>query len=286
MHRKRALRRRRLAALVILVGVAVAVGFAAKRVIDLVGVDERGADVSTIDVQSRAVGEKLPTTVVVPAALEDEDRPPLLVFLHGRGGDERSELDDAFFAAIEGLGSRAPVVALPDGGNDSYWHDRADGRWGRYILREVIPEVTRRYGTDPRRVAIGGISMGGFGAFDIARLNPRRFCAAGGHSPALWSSGGETAPGAFDDAEDFARHNVVGTALAAPAAFGATRLWIDGGDTDPFRPGIDAFTAGLRAGGTPISAHRWPGGHEGDYWNEHWKDYADFYARALRRCRG
>jgi S-formylglutathione hydrolase FrmB len=49
----------------------------------------------------------------------------------------------------------------------------------------VIPQVTRRFGTDRRRVAIGGISMGGFGAYDLARLNPGRFCAVGGHSPAL-----------------------------------------------------------------------------------------------------
>ena len=25
---------------------------------------------------------------------------------------------------------RAPIVAFPDGGGDSYWHDRADGDWG------------------------------------------------------------------------------------------------------------------------------------------------------------
>jgi S-formylglutathione hydrolase FrmB len=49
--------------------------------------------------------------------------------------------------------------------------------------------------------------VGGFGAYDLARLNPGRFCAVGGHSPALWRSGGETAPGAVDDAEDFARHD-------------------------------------------------------------------------------
>jgi S-formylglutathione hydrolase FrmB len=287
VHRKRVVWRRRLAALTLIAVVVVIVAaFAANRVSDLIGADERGADVSTIDIQSRAVGEKLPTTVVVPDALEDAERPPLLVFLHGRGGDERSELDDAFYAAIDELGARAPVVALPDGGNDSYWHDRGDGNWGRYIVREVIPEVTRRYGTDPRRVAIGGISMGGFGAFDIARLHPHRFCAAAGHSPALWSIGGETAAGAFDDAEDFARHDVIATAGANPAAFSDTRLWIDGGDGDPFQPGIQAFTAALRDNGVRISEHTWPGGHEDSYWNEHWKDYARFYARALASCRG
>jgi endo-alpha-1,4-polygalactosaminidase (GH114 family) len=30
--------------------------------------------------------------------------------------------------------------------------------------------------------------------------------------------------------------------------------------------------------------HTWPGGHDGDYWDAHWRDYLRFYARALDRC--
>ena len=58
--------------------------------------------------------------------------------------------------------------------------------------------------------------MGGFGAYDIALQHPGRFCAVGGHSPALWFDGGETAPGAFDDAADFERNDVVGTVEGTP----------------------------------------------------------------------
>jgi S-formylglutathione hydrolase FrmB len=272
-------------ALVVVVAVVATAAFAVSRLVgDFVGADEHGADVSTLNIHSSGVGATLATTVIVPDALEGAKRPPLLVFLHGRGGEEGSEASNAFYAALDRLGSRAFVVAMPDGGDHSYWHDRADGRWGRYVVREVIPAVTRRYGTDPRRVAIGGISMGGFGAYDIARLHRERFCAVGGHSPALWRSAGETAPGAFDDAADFARHDVVGAARAAPGTFAGTPLWIDSGDADAFRPGDDAFTAGLRAGGVRLRAHTWPGGHDGDYWSEHWPDYIRFYARALARC--
>ena len=154
--------------------------------------------------------------------------------------------------------------------------------WGRYVTREVIPELVRRFGADPHRVAIGGISMGGFGAYDIARLNPGRFCAVGGHSPALWRTGGETAAGAFDDADDFARHDVVGEARANPAEYGKTRLWVDAGASDPFQPGVKALQGAL---GGRVSAHTtWPGGHEDDYWNAHWPSYARFYARALAAC--
>jgi S-formylglutathione hydrolase FrmB len=136
--------------------------------------------------------------------------------------------------------------------------------------------VLRRTGADGRRIAIGGISMGGFGAYDLARLHPGRFCAVGGHSPALWRSGGETAPGAFDDAADFERHDVVAAAHAEAAA--APRLWLDAGDADPFRPGDAAFVAGLRAAGAHPVVHSWPGGHDDAYWDGHWDAYLRFYA--------
>ena len=259
-----------------LFAVALVVAFAVQQ---FVGVDRHGATVSTLMIDSKAVGRPLPTAVVVPGA-QPEGRRPLLVFLHGRGGNETSELDDAFYSALAAQGSRAPLVAFPYGGDHSYWHDRADGRWGTYVVREVIPRVVERFHADPRRVAIGGISMGGFGAYDIARLHPGRFCAVAGHSPALWRTGGETAPGAFDDAEDFARHDVVGAARSNPDLFGAARVWIDAGDQDPFGAGVDAL-----AGALGVHAKRWPGGHEDSYWNAHWPDYARFYERALSRCR-
>jgi enterochelin esterase-like enzyme len=235
-----------------------------------------GMRVAGYTVHSKAVHRNMAVKVVVPGG----GRRPLLVFLHGRSGDERSYLHDPFFKALKALGARAPVVAFPDGADDKYWHDRDSGAWGRYVMREVIPQVTRTFGTDRRRVAVGGISMGGFGAFDLARLHPHRFCAVGGHSPALWRSGGETAPGAFDDTEDFARHDVI----AGARRLAKLPLWLDAGDRDPFRPGDDAFAAALRSAGAHPHVHEWPGGHDGDYWDAHWRDYLRFYARALKRC--
>jgi len=151
---------------------------------------------------------------------------------------------------------------------------------------EVIPRVARQFGADPRRVAIGGISMGGFGALDIARLNPGRFCAVGAHSPAIWHDGAETAPGAFDDAADFERHDVLEAATSAPGPYLGIPVWVDAGDQDPFRhTGLDEFAEELQANGAQISFHVWPGTHGGEYWRSHYDDYIRFYARALARCR-
>jgi enterochelin esterase-like enzyme len=250
--------------------------------------DERarhGASLEKFTIGSKAVGQDIDTQVVVPAG-GDSGRPrPLLVFLHGRGGGDLPRPSNQFFDALRDRGRRAPIVAFPSGADHSYWHDRADGDWGTYVVDEVIPEVARRYHADPRRVAIGGISMGGFGSLDIARLNPGRFCAIGAHSPAIWHTGGETAPSAFDDSADFERHDVLQAATDSPGPYLGLPVWVDAGDQDPFRhTGLDEFAEQLRAHGADITFHVWPGAHNGDYWRSHWGDYLRFYSRALARC--
>lgn len=250
---------------------------------DHVSADTKGAEVMRVSVDSEAIGANEPMSLVIPEGSDGSGR-PLLVFLHGRDGDENSELNDAMFAGLRQLGDRAPVVAFPDGGTSSYWHDRSSGDWGRYVTGEVIPKAIEVSGADPDRVAIGGISMGGFGAFDIARLDPGAFCAVGGHSPAIWATAGETAPGAFDDADDFARHDLVTAAATDPGGLDGPKLWLDAGDEDPFLPGDDALAAALASSGLSVDRHEAPGGHDSDYWDAHWAEYLSFYADALAGC--
>lgn len=245
------------------------------------GPDKHGARVLRFTVKSRLVGRSLHEVAVVPGG-ETSDLRPLLVFLHGRGGHPGDFFSGEFYAELSRLGSRAPVVVQLDGGNHSYWHDRRGGRWGSYVLREAIPAALRELPVDPHRIAIGGISMGGFGAFDLARR--RRFCAVGGHSPALWLSAGATAPGAFDDAADFARHDVYAYARSHRRPFGSTPLWIDHGDRDPFAAADAQVVRALRADGSRVSSHVWPGAHETAYWRAHTARYLRFYADALARC--
>ena len=248
-----------------------------------VSADTQGAEVVRISIDSEAIGASEPVSVVVPPGAEGEGR-PLVVFLHGRDNDEESYLVDPVFDGLEMLGDRAPIVAFPDGGTSSYWHDRSSGDWGSYVTDEVIPEVIEASGADPERVAIGGISMGGFGAYDLARLNPGMFCAVGGHSPAIWATAEETADGAFDDADDFSAHDLVAAAATDPGGLDGPELWLDAGDEDPFVPGDDAFVAGLEGSGLPIERHSSPGGHDSEYWNANWAGYLRFYADALADC--
>jgi predicted esterase len=256
--------------IVIVIGVALAVK-------SLLSVATDGAHISHITIASRFVHASEAVTLVTPSG--GGAGRPLLIFLHGRGGDQNSELNDPFFAAFNKLGRRAPDVAFPNGGNYSYWHDRASGDWAQYVLDEVIPAAVRVLHADPGRLAIGGISMGGFGAYDIARLAPGKFCAVGGHSAAIFPAAADTAPGAFDDAADFARNNLIAIAAADPHIYGRTKLWLDGGSEDPFHDADETFASELG-----IHMHVWPGGHDSAYWAAHWGTYLRFYANALASC--
>jgi putative esterase len=215
----------------------------------------RGARLVHITLHSRYVHADLHEIKVVPA----QHGSWFLVLLHGRSAGPSQFLSQPFFDTLAALGKRAPVVLLLDGGDHSYWHNRADGDWGTMVLREAIPQRGK--------IAIGGISMGGYGALLLGSRD-RRFCAVGVQSPALWTSPGATAPGAFDDAQDYGRNDVY--KLKAPHP-----LWIALGASDPF---YDAtLTYAHRAG---VRAHVSPGGHDSTFWDAHTPALLRFFARA------
>jgi hypothetical protein len=109
--------------------------------------------------------------------------------------------------------------------------------------------------------------MGGYGALLLG--SEGHFCAVGGHSPALWFSGADSATGAFDDAEDYARHDIVNH----PPHYSAP-VWIDVGTEDPFRSAAVHYAHEIHA-----QLHVWPGGHDSGYWHSHFRQYFAFYAR-------
>jgi S-formylglutathione hydrolase FrmB len=194
----------------------------------------------------------------------------LIVLLHGRGASPDQFLSDQLFTALDK--PNAPILVLPDGGDHSYWHDRRDGKWGSLVLDQVIPAAQRRFKTTGK-VAIGGISMGGYGALHLASLRPNEFCAVGGHSAAVWTSGGASAPGAFDDAADYTHNDV----FTAAAKLHGLPVWLDNGDHDPFLAADAQLARTLH-----VTQHVWPGGHNSAYWNEHIAQYLRFYESACR----
>jgi enterochelin esterase-like enzyme len=90
---------------------------------------------------------------------------------------------------LVGRGVMGPVIAVfPDcwtrlGGNQ-YINSSAVGNYADYLLKEVLPEVDRRYRTagDPKRRAVFGKSSGGYGAIIHGMRYARHWGAVACHS--------------------------------------------------------------------------------------------------------
>jgi S-formylglutathione hydrolase FrmB len=239
----------------------------------------QGARIVRYSIASRLMKRSLKQVLVIPAG-PSRGR-PLVVLLHGRSSGADQLLGDPMFTELRRLGRRAPVILIPSGGDHSYWHDRADGPWGSYVVRETIPAALARTHANSRRVAIGGPSMGGFGALDIARLHPH-FCAVEADSAAIWPTAAQTVSGAFDDAADFERHDVMGAARHGNP-YGRIPILVDVGETDGFRFNDRQLADDLRAHGADVTFRLQPGSHSG--WRSRMGQYLSFYASALERCR-
>jgi pimeloyl-ACP methyl ester carboxylesterase len=188
---------------------------------------------------------------VAPAGL------PLLVCLHGAGGDHRSAFDDLgidrFLAQATAAGVPAFAVASVDGGAHGYWHPRTTGGdAGAMVTRELIPLLRARFGLGGR-FGLYGWSMGGYGALRLAM----RGAGAGAvvaSSPALFSSYPSSAPGAFDDEADFVRQGLHDQG----ARFPRIPVRIDIGTDDPFYAVVHEFVGQMSpapAGGFEAGAH-------------------------------
>jgi S-formylglutathione hydrolase FrmB len=188
-------------------------------------------------------------------------RPALLLLLHGRGSNPTSWIKDPMPSTLASLGKDAPVVVAVDGGDASFYHDRSSGNWGSYVVDEVIPDAVERFDVDASCVGIAGFSMGGFGAIDIALDHPDRFQLVGMHDAAIWTSSSATPVGAFDDGEDFARHDVIRKARSRGASLRDLTIRSDRGAESPFTPGIDELIATLRANDVAVATSTWTGPH-------------------------
>jgi len=205
---------------------------------------------------------------------------PVAVVLHGRGGDHTSAFDDGylgldrFLAQAVGAGSAPYAMASVDGG-ETYWHRRADGEdAGAMVVDELLP-LLAEHGLDVGRLAFLGWSMGGYGALRLAGLLGReRVAAAAAMSPALWHRFADTAPGAFDDAADFAGVTVFGR----QQQLDGVRVRVDCGEGDPFYAADRDYVEGFRA--RPAGGFQ-RGGHDAGYWRRVAPHHVRFIAAAF-----
>jgi poly(3-hydroxybutyrate) depolymerase len=216
-------------------------------------------------------------------------RPPVVVSLHGKGGEASSTFDG--LGAQRYIASTGLAVAAIDGGN-YYWHARRSESTGdddispdtppcdtgAMVVEDFVP-LLGDLGLDVSRLGFVGWSMGGYGALLLAAtLGPSKVAAVAPMSAALWTEPGQSAPGAFDDAEDWQRHNV----FAQRRRFADIPIRLACGTSDPFYAADREFVRGFpRTERFDVRPVFDPGGHDGAFWSGHVGGQLRFLAEFL-----
>jgi len=125
-------------------------------------------------------GKAHPFIVFVPTAAANPTgaKPPVMLFLHGSGERGSNNLNQVMAGIGPSIWKRKAkfpfVVVLPQCRTGASWQaDSADARWAVGMLRQIQQE----FGTDPDRVVLTGISMGGSGTWQLAANDPSAWSA-------------------------------------------------------------------------------------------------------------
>jgi enterochelin esterase-like enzyme len=213
---------------------------------------------------------------------------PVLYMLHGRDATSAQWKSFGLFTQADQLiraGTIAPLIIVTPQGDFGYWMNHVDSgpRWGDYVTQDLIGHIDATYRTLPDRAhrAIGGVSMGGHGAIQLALNHPALFAVVGGHSP-VFRNQAQALP-FFGTGAEYRKRDPVSLVRARPQAL-SFALWLDMGTSDPWIESTAAFHALLTADKIAHSWHTGPGRHEADYWERHIPAYLRWYDAALHNA--
>lgn len=129
--------------------------------------------------------------LTTPTNFQKSEKLPMIVFLHG-AGERGDDLERLKVYCIPKLFSNNPdyqglrVVTLsPQCPCERTWYDY------KWEVISLIDEIAEEYGVDKDRITLCGLSMGGFGTWEIALQVPEKFAAiaplcGGGMSWRAW----------------------------------------------------------------------------------------------------
>lgn len=162
-------------------------------------VDEAAPGTTHHTLRSDSMRRDVGYNIYLPPSYEQsvDRRYPVVYFLHGAGGSERSDADPSMVRRLIAAGRIADVIYVyPNGGHFSKYRDWPDGnvKSETFLIRELIPHVDRTYRTIARRDgrALSGWSMGGDASLRFVCKYPDMFCAAATFSAAIdWGVEGD-----------------------------------------------------------------------------------------------
>ena len=226
-------------------------------------------------------------TIAYPPGHGPGDRLPLVVALHGFGGNHAttiSGMTPAHALALRAAGRplRPMAMVTVDGGG-GYWNPHPGDNPQAMLTDELIPLCQRKkLGMGRRRIGLLGISMGGYGALLVAEKHPHLAGAVAAISPAIWTSYAEAESanaGAYATAADFAADDAVTHARALKHV----PVRIASGYGDPFYPGVRTLARALpgNPGGAPAQLYFGNGCHTGPFFTAQEPPSLAFLARHL-----
>jgi enterochelin esterase-like enzyme len=243
------------------------------------------AEASTIAARtfhSAALGRDWPYVVYLPSGYHtDGARYPVLYLLHGNNGDAmdwvtEGDLQTTADTLIAHHEIAPVVIVMPQGGTD--WYVDRKEKMETAFFEDLLPEIQEHFAVAEERSgrAIGGVSMGGFGALRYTMEHPDAFCGALLLSPAIYSNEPPPASsarrvGVFGD-HQFDAH--VWRTLNYPALWNGyfARPWrvpffIASGDDDlVIQAESSLLYTRLREAGNPAALRIIDGGHVWPVW--------------------
>jgi predicted peptidase len=135
-----------------------------------------------------ANSDTLPYGLREPLKITPNEKYPLVIFLHGageRGKDNEKQVKHIQIMFNHNTLNKYPSFVLaPQCPEKQMWSDIASGKLSATPTRpmqlfiDLLEEILRDYPIDPKRIYITGVSMGGFGTWDLLARFPQRFAAA------------------------------------------------------------------------------------------------------------
>ena len=223
---------------------------------------------------------------------------PTLYLLHGLSDDStmwlrRTRLE--IYAAALPL-----IIVMPDGYRGFYTDNEEGPAYARHIGEELPAFIERAFPAIPRRDAraIGGLSMGGYGALRVGLGYPDRFCSLHSHSGAVgWGRNGKyealpKSPGReaditaerlriFGRSPDGTDHDLLALAKRAKRARKLPKILLDCGKDDFLLEDNRAFAKELEAAKIPHTYQEYPGAHDWDYWDTRIRQALAFHCKNL-----
>jgi len=242
---------------------------------------------------------------ILPPSYDSEKtrRFPVLYFLHGLGENEQMMVNSGAWNLIEDLWEQHQLgefLIVTPAGDTSFYINSRDGhvRYEDFFLHEFLPFIERTYRIERgrRSRAIGGISMGGYGALHLAFAHPELFVSVSANSAALFEKlpdvkfSSQSPPGflralspfgtPFDPA--YWRRNDP-LALARTANLAGLKIYFDCGSEDDygFEAGARALDETLKSRHVPHEYHLYAGGHDWQYFAAHLPAALEFDSRAF-----